>query len=53
MVVFLRGLKTNKMECEKSLLSKIGCTSESLATGMSCEFQSPVTRLGQTVLFVL
>jgi len=42
-----------EMECEKSLFSKTGCTSESLMTGMSHKFQSLVTRLGQTVLFVL
>ena len=41
------------MECEKSLFSKTGCTGESLATGMSCEFQLLVTKLGQTLLFVL
>ena len=42
-----------KIECEKSLFSKIGCTGEPLAIRMSREFQSPVTRLGQTILFVL
>ena len=42
-----------EMECEKSLFSKTGCTSESLMTGMSHKFQSLVTRLGQTVLFIL
>ena len=42
-----------EMECEKSLFSKTGCTGESLATGMSREFQSPITRLGQAVLVVL
>ena len=33
--VFIVG---NEKECEKSFLSKTGCTSESLATAMSCEF---------------
>ena len=35
-----------EMECEKSLFSKTRCTSKSLVTGMSLEFQSLVTRLG-------
>ena len=48
--VFIVGYE---MECEKSIFNKTGCTSESLATGMSREFQSPVIRLGQTILFVL
>ena len=33
-----------EMECEKSVFSKTGCTGESLATGMSCKFQSPNNR---------
>ena len=41
--VFIVGCE---MEYEKSVFSKIGYTGESLATGMSREFQSPVTRLG-------
>ena len=48
--VFIAGYE---MECEKSLFSKTGCIGESLATGMSREFQSLVTKLGQTLLFVL
>ena len=32
------------MEYEKSVFSKTGCTGKSLATGMSCEFQSPDNR---------
>ena len=41
--VFIVGYE---MECEKTLFNKTGCTNESLMTRMSCEFQSPVTRLG-------
>ena len=41
------------MECEKSFFSKTGCIGESLAIEMSRKFQSPVTRLGQTILFFL
>ena len=48
--VFIVGYE---MECEKSIFNKTGCISESLATGMSREFQSPIIRLGQTILFVL
>ena len=42
-----------EMECEKTLFSKTRCTGESLVTGMSRKFHSPVSKLGQTVLFVL
>ena len=42
-----------EMECEKSLFSKTGCNGKSLAIGMNREFPLPVTRLGQTILFVL
>ena len=35
-----------EMECEKSFFSKTWSISESLATGMSREFQSPINRLG-------
>ena len=35
------------MEYEKSVFSKIGYTGESLATGMSREFQSPDNRKGR------
>ena len=48
--VFIVGYE---IECEKSLFNKTGCTDESLATGMSHEFQSPVTKLVQIVFFVL
>ena len=48
--VFIAGYE---MECKKSLFNKTTCTGESLATGMSREFQSLVTKLGQTLLFVL
>ena len=40
-----------ELECEKSLFNKTGCIGESLAIGMSREFQSPVTRLDQIELF--
>ena len=38
-------------ECEKSLFSKTGCTSESLAIGMSREFQSPNNKMARLYLF--
>ena len=42
-----------EMECEKSPFNKTGCTGESFATEMSREFLLPVSRVSQTVLFVL
>ena len=37
----------SEKECEKSLFSKTMCTGESLATWMSCEFQSPDNRMAK------
>ena len=48
--VFIVGYE---MECEKSVFSKTGALATHFVTGMSHEFQSPVTRLYQTELFVL
>ena len=42
--VFIVGYEK---ECEKSLFSKTGCTSESLATGTSHEFQLPDNRMAR------
>ena len=39
--IFIVGYE---MEYEKSVFSKTGCTGKSLATRMSCEFQSPDNR---------
>ena len=36
---------------EKSVFSKTGCTSESLAIGMSCEFQSLNNKKARLYLF--
>ena len=41
----------HEKECEKSFLSKTGCTSESLATGMSRKFQSPDNRMARLYFF--
>ena len=42
-----------EMECKKPFSAKQGALASYFVTGMSHEFQSPVTRLGPIVLFVL
>ena len=37
----------HEKECEKSIFSKTGCTSESLTTGISHEFQLPDNRMAK------
>ena len=48
--VFIVGCE---FKCEKTNFSKTACFGESIATEMSREFQSPITRIGQAVLFVM
>ena len=42
-----------KWNVKSHFSAKYGALASHFVTGMSREFQSPVTKLGQTVLFVL